>query len=191
MANHFDQSLLNKQRKDKFILTIDLPPALKSINSSQVRRNANVNLDTLQMSIYGTIVPKNIIPQEEVRYAGSTVYVSSHNKPSYEPVSVNFTVDNEFKNYWVIHRWLELLRTERGGYYEHPEEERNVGLGQYSTDFIITAKDEYHNDVIQWTYKSAFPVGLGEINWSYRDGSELETTFEFAFRRIETILLPL
>jgi hypothetical protein len=191
MGNHFDQSLLNKQRKDKFVLTIDLPPALKSINSSQVRKNSNVNLDTLQMSIYGTIVPKNNIPQEEVRYAGSTVYVSSHNKPSYDPVSVNFTVDNEFKNYWVIHKWMELLRTERGGYYEYPEDVNNAGLGQYSSDFMVTAKDEYHNDVIQWVYKSAFPVGLGEINWNYRDGGELETTFEFAFRRIETILLPL
>lgn len=191
MGNHFDQSLLNKQRKDKFILTIDLPPALKAINSSQVRKNTNVNLDTLQMSIYGTIVPKNVIPQEEVRYAGSTVYVSSHNKPSYDPVSVNFTVDNEFKNYWVIHKWMELLRTERGGYYEYPEDINDAGLGQYSSDFMITAKDEYHNDVIQWVYKSAFPVGLGEISWNYRDGGELETTFEFAFRRIETILITL
>jgi hypothetical protein len=189
--NHFDQALLNKQRKDKFIMTLALPPALKNINSTQVRKNSTVNLDTLQMSVYGTIVPPNRIPQEEVRYAGGTVHVSSHNKPTYDPVSVNFTIDNEFKNYWVIHKWLELLRTERGGYYEYPEEEKNVGLGQYSSDFLLTAKDEYHNDVIQWIYKSAFPVSLGEINWNYRDGSELDTTFEFAFRRIETILLPL
>ena len=191
MGNQFDQSLLNKSRKDKFVLTIFLPEALRTSNSKDIRNNSKVNLDSLQMSIYGTIVPKNIIPQEEVRYAGSTVYVSSHNKPSYEPVSVNFTIDNEFKNYWVIHKWLDLLRTERGGYYEHPEENKNIGLGQYSTDFTITAKDEYHNDVIQWVYKSAFPISLGEISYSYRDAGEIETSFEFVFRRIETVLLPL
>jgi hypothetical protein len=191
MGNHFDQAILNKSRKDKFLLTIFLPEALRSLKTSTERSNKKVNLDSLQMSIYGTVVPKNIIPQEEVRYAGSTVYVSSHNKPSYDPVIVNFTIDNEFKNYWVIHKWLELLRTEKGGYYEYPEEEKNVGIGQYSTDFVITAKDEYHNDVIEWVYKSAFPISLGEIAYNYRDGGEIETTFEFVFRRIETNLLPL
>jgi hypothetical protein len=191
MSNHYDQSLLNKSRKDKFFLTIFLPEALRKLKSNDERSNEKVNLESLQMSIYGTIVPKNVIPQEEVRYAGSTVYVSSHNKPSYDPVSVNFTVDNEFKNYWVIHKWLDLLRNEKTGIFEHPEMEKDKGLGQYSTDFIITAKDEYHNDVIQWVYKSAFPVGLGEISYNYRDGGEIETTFEFVFRRIETNLIAL
>jgi hypothetical protein len=86
---------------------------------------------------------------------------------------------------------LDLLRNERSGIYEGELTERDHGLGQYSTDFIITGKDEFHNDVIQWIYKSAFPTSLGEISYSNRDAGEIETTFEFVFRRIETILLPL
>ncbi len=189
MANHFDQSLLNKSRKDKFTLTVVLPKALLPYNRKQNRVNSNVDLDTLQFSIYGTVVPKNIIPSEEIRYAGSTVYVSSHNKPSYDPVSINFTIDNLFNNYWVIHKWLDLMRNEKSGIYEEELTEKDHGLGQYSTDFIITGRDEYHNDVIQWIYKSAFPTTLGEINYNHRDAGEIESSFEFVFRRIETKLL--
>ena len=191
MGNHYDQTLLNKSRKDKFSLTVFLPEELRKINRKLQRANAHVDIDTLQFSVYGTIVPKNIIPAEEARYAGSTVYVSSHNKPTYEPVSVNFTIDNEFKNYWVIHKWLDLLRNEKSGIYEAELSDKDKGLGKYSTDFILTARDEFHNEVIQWIYKSAFPVSLGEISYSHRDSGEIETTFEFAFRRIETNLLPL
>ena len=191
MGNHYDQTLLNKSRKDKFSLTVFLPEELRKINRKLQRANAHVDIDTLQFSVYGTVVPKNNIPAEEARYAGSTVYVSSHNKPTYEPVSVNFTIDNEFKNYWVIHKWLDILRNEKSGIYEAELTEKDKGLGKYSTDFILTARDEFHNEVIQWIYKSAFPVSLGEISYSHRDAGEIETTFEFAFRRIETNLLPL
>jgi hypothetical protein len=191
MANHYDQSFLNKSRKDKFTLTLTLPNALRPFNKKFQRTNSNLDLNTLQFAVYGTVVPKNTVPAEEVRYAGSTVYVSSHNKPTYEPLSINFTIDNQFNNYWVIHKWLDLLRNERSGIYEGELTEKDHGLGQYSTDFIITGKDEFHNDAIQWIYKSAFPTALGEISYSHRDSGEIETTFEFVFRRIETILLPL
>jgi hypothetical protein len=189
MSNHFDQSILNKSRKDKFTLVISLPKSLIPYNKKQSRLNANVNLDTLQFSIYGTVVPKNSIPEEDARYAGGNVYVSSHNKPSYDPVTINFTIDNEFNNYWVIHKWLDLLRNEKSSIYEEEITPKDAGLGQYSTDFVVIAKDEYHNDVIQWTYKNAFPISLGEIVYSHRDGAEIETSFEFVFMRMETKLL--
>jgi hypothetical protein len=167
MSNHYDQSFLNKSRKDKFTLTLTLPDALKPFNKKFQRDNTNIDLNTLQFAVYGTVVPKNTIPSEEVRYAGSTVYVSSHNKPSYEPLSINFTIDNQFNNYWVIHKWLDFLRNEKSGIYQGELTERDHGLGQYSTDFVITGKDEFHNDVIQWIYKSAFPTSLGEISYSH------------------------
>jgi hypothetical protein len=187
--NYYDQSTLNKSKKDKFSLILELPPALKKINRKKTRENSSVDLDTLQFSIYGTVVPKNQIPAEDVRYASGNIYVSSHTKPSYESLEVNFTIDNEFNNYWVIHKWLDLLRSEKSGYYEYPEEFKNVGLGQYSTNFTVIGRDEFNKEIIKWIYKSAFPIGLGEIAYSHRDSDDIETSFEFVFREIETILL--
>jgi hypothetical protein len=189
MPNYFDQSGLNKSRKDKFSLIIPIPQVLRDLDKRLQKGNNVVDMNTLELSIYGTIVPKNVIPAEDVRYAGGNVYVSSHNKPSYDPITVNFTIDNQFQNYWVIHKWLNQLRSEKNGYYEYPEQAKNIGIGQYSSDFIIIARDEFNKEVIKWIYKSAFPISLGEITYNHRDAEEIETSFEFVFRGMETILL--
>lgn len=189
MTSHYSQSLLNKSKKDKFILTINLPEELRPFNKPDISDNTFLDLNKLQFSIYGSVVPSENIPAEDVRYSGGNIYVSSHSRPSYEPVSVNFTIDNRFNNYWVIHKWLNLLRDEKDGYYKGELEEKDKGLGKYTADFVITAKDDYHNDVIEWIYRSAFPTTLGEISYNYRDSDEIDCTFSFVFRRIETNLL--
>ena len=42
---------------------------------------------------------------------------------------------------------------------------------------------------ILFTYKNAFPVSLGAINYNYRTEGEVETTFEFAFSQLMVELL--
>ena len=193
MSEQYTQSIFNKSRLDKFILTIVLPKCLsdKERSLGDTRSEDYIKLDSLQFSVYGSVVPKNIIPQQDVRYAGGNVYVSGHSKPSYDPVSVNFTIDNRFNNYWVINKWINMMRDEKSGIFVPTMEQKNVGLGLYSSDFVLTAKDEFNKDVIQWIYKSAFPISLGEISYSDRDSKEIETTFDFVFKSIETILLPI
>jgi hypothetical protein len=188
--NFYNQSLLNKARSDKFILSFGIPEELKRINTRDDKSGKKIIFDSLQFSIFGSVVPAEVIPQIELRYAGSNVYVSSHNKPSYEPISVNFTIDNEFKNYWVIHKWLQLLRDEKSTIFSGELIPNDVGLGRYSSDFTLTALDEFEQPVIQWIYKNAFPISLGEIKYSYREVKEIETTFQFVFSRIETNLIP-
>ena len=71
------QTVLNKSSQDKFLLTFSLPNALKRIQST-TRSNQAVDIDTMQFSIYGTIVPKIEKPAVEIRYSGSTLYNSAH-----------------------------------------------------------------------------------------------------------------
>ena len=49
--------------------------------------------------------------------------------------------------------------------------------------------DEFNKNVIKWDYTKAFPVSLGEINYNYRTGDEIESTFEFAFHEVVVTLL--
>ena len=79
MSNTYQQSSLNKSRIDKFKLVFQVPNALKSINGN-VRSNSKVIQDTMQFAIYGTVVPTITVPALEIRYGGSTLYNSSHNK---------------------------------------------------------------------------------------------------------------
>ena len=117
-TNQYQQSVLNKSRNDKFKLVFQLPRALKRINTNDDRKNGTVIEDSLQFSIYGTVVPAITVPALEIRYAGSTLYNSSHSKNPYPPVTVNFTVDNQYNNYWVIYKWINLLHDQYTGTFD-------------------------------------------------------------------------
>jgi hypothetical protein len=109
-----NQSILNKARKDKFLLVLDVPKVLKKINSN-TRSNNLVNLDRLQFSVYGTVVPKIVVPSEALNEYGQAYNVTSMSRPAYAPISVNFNVDNNFDNYWVLWKWLAILNDPKKG----------------------------------------------------------------------------
>lgn len=102
------QSVLNKARKDKFLLVLDIPKVLKKINSNY-RSNNLINLDKLQFSVYGTLVPKISVPNETLNVYGQAYNVTSQYRPQYNPISIGFNVDNNFDNYWVLWKWLSIL----------------------------------------------------------------------------------
>ena len=106
-----NQSQLNKSRLDKFLLVLNLPPALKDISKKYLgdRQNNVIIDDSLQFSVYGAIVPQVQVPEISQGYAGQFYKVSSNNRPAYDNVTVNFTIDNEFNNYWLLYKWLDLL----------------------------------------------------------------------------------
>ena len=187
------QSPFNKSRVDKFTLVVNLPPALKSINSKFDRSNKTVNLDALQFSVYGTIIPDIVVPAVETRFGGSTIYVSSHNRPPFPAVTINFTIDNEFNNYWYIYQWLNLMRDEREGVFGIVNgrglAESDAALKQYSTTFTLYGRDEFNNNIIKFDYFNAFPTKLGSISWNYQDSKEIACTFEFVFSNITSALL--
>ena len=108
-TNKLKQAVLNKSRADKFLLVFDLPPVLKNINKPWIADNSNTSIisDSVQFSIFGTAVPEITVPAVETRYAGSTLYVSSHSKNSYPPVTVDFNVDNEYRNYSCIKKKIK------------------------------------------------------------------------------------
>ena len=190
----YDQALLNKSRLDKFIMVIDLPDLLKPIARKFERNNQSVQLDTLQFAIYGTVVPQIQVPAIPVNYSGSAMHISSQVHPAYPPITVNFTVDNQFNNYWVIYTWLNALRNYNDGTYatsihDLPKASGNMLLKDYATDMTVFGLDEYNNEIVKWTYKRAFPISLGEISFNNRTASEIDTTLQFAFAEIECVLL--
>lgn len=182
------QTVLNKSRKDKFLLTFSLPHALKQIQST-TRNNNNVNQDTVQFSIYGTIVPKIEKPSVQARYAGNTLYNSAHSINPFEPVDVKFTVDNGYNNYWVIYQWLNLLQDEKTGIYDQRSLSTPNNFTDYQTEFIITALDEFDNKVATFTYTKAFPVALGQLDYDYRSGDEMDCNFSFVFSQLRINLI--
>ena len=190
-TNKLKQSVLNKSRADKFLLVFDLPPILKKIEKPWISEQSNTTVigDAVQFSIFGTAVPEITVPAVENRFAGSTLYVSSHSKNSYPPVTVDFNIDNQYRNYWVIYQWLNLLHSQYEGRYNERELPTDLGFDDYSTDLTIYGKDEFNNSKIKFTYTKAFPTTLEAITYNYQDPDEMQSGFTFVYSQLHTEII--
>lgn len=220
------QSVFNKTRKDKFLLVLSLPNALKGINSQILtqRSNDSIQLETLQFSVWGTVVPDTVVAPVEMKMWGQAYKVTSQHRDAYPPISVNFTIDNRFSNYWLLWKWLDILNNvknsgmpESFGIYEPGIESANkarelsnniakksqnasseLELQQihmvnnfldYQTIMTIYGIDEYNSKIIRFDYYNAFITKLGGINYSYREPTEAESSFDFVFSQMNITLL--
>jgi hypothetical protein len=187
------QSVLNRSSKDKFVLVLNLPEILRK----KATTDSKINLNPLQMSIHGTIVPSIIVPSVELGYAGQTYHVSSHARPSYEPLTVNFIIDNKFYNYWLLWKWLDVLNTARGSSYDGTLEKNKSrkfhteqgDLMEYQTHLLVFSLNEYNQRTVEFFYYNAFITNLGSINYSYRDSEIIEATAQFQFSQLQVNLL--
>ena len=186
--NATQQSILNKSRADKFLLIFDVPPILKDPRFSSKFKSDDLTIvpDSVQFSIYGTAVPEIVVPAVENRYAGNTLYLSSHSKNSYPPVNVKFKIDNEYKNYWVLYNWLNLLHDQREGRYNAREINIDKNFADYQTNLTIKGKDEYNNDRIKFTYTKAFPTSIDSIDYDYQNTDEIVSGFTFVYSQLHT-----
>lgn len=188
------QSILNKNRKDKFLLVLNLPEVLKEINkiSPSERESKYINFDSLQYSVYGAVVPTITVSDIDTAFGGQVAKFTSYNRPAYNPITVNFTIDNGFNNWWVLWSWLNLLNNSKTGKYNsddisQPDLVRVTN--SYQADITIYGLDEYNNKKIQFDYTNAFITGLGEIVYNYRDSEQIESSFTFAFNQFTPKLL--
>ena len=185
-SNTMQQSILNKSRADKFLLIFDVPPILKQFSKKSNHDNKSIVPESVQFSIYGSAVPEITVPAVENRYAGNTLYLSSHSKNSYPPVSVKFKIDNEYKNYWAIYNWLNLLHDQREGKYNAREINVDENFTDYQTNLTIKGKDEFNNDRIKFTYTKAFPTSINAIDYDYQNSDELVSGFTFVYSQLHT-----
>tara|TARA_R110000851_G_scaffold38706_2_gene99137 strand:- start:97 stop:672 length:576 start_codon:yes stop_codon:yes gene_type:complete len=186
------QAVLNKARKDKFILCFTLPKALREVDAQEngARENERLVRDSLQFSVYGTVVPKVNVNAIEQSYSGQVFKFSGHHRPEYGNITVNFVVDNMFNNYWVIYKWINLMNNNKEAFFYKEKMPVNASpFSEYATTFTLYGLDEYENRKIQFDYIGVVPVGLGDIKYNYQDPEQIESTFEFSFSQLIAKLL--
>jgi hypothetical protein len=185
------QSQLNITRKDKFSLVMNIPNILKPILKKENRFCNGGNLERLQMSIWGFVVPEIQVNKIEQAYSGQTLKFSGLSRPSFAPVNVKFTIDNRFDNYFILYKWLDIQNDENYSQFDYKglNPDSNAHLCDYSSIFSIYALDEYEKPTARWDYIGAFPTILGSIDASYRETSELESSFSFEFSQLKMSLL--
>lgn len=191
MSEVTKQSPLNKAKQDKFLLVFDTPPILKGITRHHERNNKTIIPDSVQFSVYGSIVPEVTVKGVLAKFAGSSLYQSSFAKDAPPPVSIDFNVDSQYNNYWVIYSWLNLLHDQKTGVYNQGNIPVDGNFNDYQTDLTLYGLDEYLNKRIKFTYKKAFPTSVNSITYSQKSdqGEEIISGFTFLYSQMHVELL--
>jgi hypothetical protein len=190
--NPTQQSVLNRSNKDKFILVLNLPDRVKKQFTQS--KNPDLSVEPLQISVFGSIVPDISVPSIPVPFSGQVYNTSSHTRPNYPPLTVNFIVDNQFKNYYTMWLWLNLLNgwdTSAYGANDFAKSKPNPPIGnitEYQTNLSILAVDEYNKTSAQFDYYNSFITGLGGITYSYQDTGFIQSTVTFQYSKFNVTL---
>lgn len=187
------QSVLNRSGKDRFLLVLNLPQILKKQSVS----NELINIDPLQLSIYGTVVPTIQIPPNDLRFAGQTYNISSYSRPNYAPLTVNFIVDNKFHNYWILWKWLTIFNDPKTSYYTGTDSKLETWkdrvqdgiLTEYQANFSIFSLNEYNQKIVEFLFYNGFIINLGGITYDYNDPEFIKATAEFQYSQFDVKLL--
>lgn len=196
------QSVLNKQRVDKFRMILTLPPILRNLNTNEWNTMDEdlVTRDSLQFSLYSANIPEVSIPSKALPTVGQTVKITSQARDPYNPVNCKFVVDNKFQNYWVLWKWLSLINDPRdSGMIDALAIEGNTprtgkistknDLWGYQTIISLYPLDEYNNKMCEFKFFNAFVTNLGGIDFSYQDPSQVECSFTFDFSQMDINLI--
>jgi hypothetical protein len=192
-----NQAILNKSRSDKFLMVLDLPTELKKKFDHILE--SKYSADSIQFTTYGSPVPSVNVPSIDIPYDGQVYKTSSMSRPAYQPLNIKFFVDNGYKNYWILWQWLNLFNdaensTSSIGIKEiykdlNIDPKLKISMTDLVSKFSIFALDEYNNKIISFDYTHAFPVFLGEINYSHQDPSEITCNVGFSFNQLRVKLL--
>ena len=165
-----DQSIYNKARRDKFAMVFDIPTALKRKAAEVQKAGCNVNLEafaanSIQFSLFGTPVPKVTIDPVDLPYVGQVHRQTSYTRPSYSPLTIGMSIDNQFTNYWLLWTWLNLWNDTRTGEFDPAimGNTTSTSIEDYVTSFTIYGLDEYNNKVISFKLDIPFTVNVFSI----------------------------
>ena len=191
-ADFVQQSIFNKALKDKFLLVLNLPKCIKDLQVNKLQESGFINLDQLQFSIFSAPSPAISIDAIPLGQQGQTYHVTSQKRNAYSPMSINFTVDNRYGNYYVLWKWMEFINDPKNSgmneYFQkilptQPDNKFEKYL-DYQTEITVYALDEYHKKIAKWEYTNCFPTFLGDISYNYRLPEEAECSFNFIYSQL-------
>jgi len=177
-----------------------LPNVLRDLNTSDwsTTEQELLNRDSLEFSLYAATIPEVSIPATRLPTYGQTVNVTSQVREAYPPVNCKFVVDNRFKNYWVLWKWLETINDPRkSGMDESLALQVNTPTtGQianntatdfwgYQTQISIFPLDEFNKEMCEFIFYNSFITKLAGMNFNYQDATQMECDFTFEFGQMD------
>lgn len=131
----------------------------------------------LTLNIHGTIIPGLSLDTIEGSWLSAVIPFDS-GRMTFEPWTVEFTVDSQFLNWKVLYRWLTAINNNKDKHGALPSE--------YAVDATLRVTDNFRNEILRIYFTNVWINMLGEITFSMREGeTNLECTCQFVYDRFE------
>ena len=158
---------LNKANTGSYQLIFPKLPFRSTIEDSEV----------LTLNIHGTVIPSMTLTNTEMHWMGGK-YDFAIPPIVFEPWYTNFTVDSNFKNWFILYEWMTTINNNKDHYDRKPDDY------WINASLIVTNNFEQH--VMTLKIENLFPTMLGEITLSSREGEQnLESSVNFMYTRYE------
>lgn len=180
-------SPLNLSSKDKFVLIMDLPYALRKLRGT----DPAFDIDKIHLSIFGTVVPDIIVSETDARFQGQNLHLSTYARPSYPALDISFIVDNGYKNYFTLWKWLNFLNDATENFYGGKNNQTLQDITEtgdqfeYQTTINVYGLDEFNKPTIHFIYTKAFITKLGGIQYSYKESGNIESSASFHYSQLD------
>lgn len=163
---------LNKSSGANYELIFPILPVTEGIRDT----------DILSLNIHGTVIPAISLGTEERNWQGGIIPVAV-SPLTYEPWYVNFSVDSNWLNWYLLNRWMTHI-DDGNTYY-------GKGVTAYMVDATLNIYDNSNNRVMGVKIVNIYPTNLNEVTMSQRDGQEtLDCGVNFNYTRMEVERVP-
>jgi hypothetical protein len=109
-------------------------------------------------------------------YAGQTYNISSHTRPKYNDLNLEFFVDTNFINYWLLWSWLDMLNEVETSLGDH--------ISETTTGFTLSCLDEYNKPIVHIIYQDVSIVELSSLTLDYNNSNQIKAAAKFVFNRM-------
>jgi len=139
------------------------------------------DMDIFTLNIYGTVIPSMTLGTTEPTWQNGS-YPMAIAPTVFEPWFVNFNVDSDFCNWYILHKWILFINSPTKG-IERPHSE-------YAVDATLKIINNDAVEVMKINIYNIYPTLLNEVQLSYRDGeTNLESGVNFNYSTYEAIKL--
>jgi len=160
---------INRATPVSYKLTIPLLPTETSLSATK----------ELILDIFGTIIPTVTLDQTEERWQAAKMQMAS-GSVTFDTWTFSFIVDNQFKNWKSLFKWLVYINNNTDSYNKRPQ--------QYAIDCSLSIIDNFNKEILRIFFKNVWIQALGEVSMSQREGEmilECNTTMQYDRFEIE------
>jgi hypothetical protein len=166
---------LNKVFTNKFKLTIPRVGIIGSVFDSY-------SLNVLELNVKGAVAPGLSIEAVDLPVLAHKPLKVTGAGYKLDDIEVKFLIDGQFVNYYLLWSWLNKIYNTRNA--QAPVLDR--GDKPY-VDILISALDNYNNEVMQFKYRGAFITGLSKVDVDYENANRIEASATFSYDDFELI----